>query len=176
MEKGGLYELYRLQKSTAGALPESCDESMRGKGYNALFIARNRFAVFDKENQQIEIRDLSNVITKSFKTPAAGVTDIFYAGAGLLLITNATTVFLFDIQQRRVVSELVVTSVKYIIWSNDYSMAALLSKHMVTIVDKNLKLVSQIHETIRIKSGIWDESGVFLYCTLNHIKYALPEG
>lgn len=176
MEKGGLYELYRLPKSTAGALPEPCDESKRGKGYNALFIARNRFAVFDKENQQIEIRDLSNIVTKSFKTPVVGVTDIFYAGGGSLLIANASSVFLFDLQQRRVVAEVDVASVKYVIWSDDLSMAALLSKHMVTIVDKNLKLISQTHETIRIKSGIWDNSGVFLYCTLNHIKYALPEG
>lgn len=33
-----------------------------------------------------------------------------------------------------------------------------------------------IHETIKVKSGAWDESGVFLYSTLNHIKYALPQG
>jgi coatomer protein complex subunit alpha (xenin) len=39
-----------------------------------------------------------------------------------------------------------------------------------------LKQTSQIHETIRIKSATWDDSGVLLYCTLNHIKYALPQG
>lgn len=55
-------------------------------------------------------------------------------------------------------------------------MVALLSKHTVIIADKNLKQIYQIHETIRIKNGAWDESGVFVYCTLNHIKYALPEG
>lgn len=33
-----------------------------------------------------------------------------------------------------------------------------------------------IHETIRIKSGAWDDSGIFVYSTLNHIKYALPQG
>ena len=44
------------------------------------------------------------------------------------------------------------------------------------VVNKDLKQLYQIHETIRIKNGIWDESGVFLYCTLNHIKYALPKG
>lgn len=171
-----MYELYRLSKTSSGALQEPADESKRGKGYNALFIARNRFAVFDKESQQIEIRDLNNAITKSFKAPAAGVTDIFYAGAGSLLIANATSVFLFDIQQRRVAAELPVATIKYVIWSSDYSMAALLSKHTITIVDKNWKQISQIHETIRIKSGVWDDSGVFLYCTLNQIKYALPEG
>lgn len=141
-----------------------------------MFIARNRFAVFDKVHQQIEIRDLSNAVTKSFKTPVTGVTDIFYAGTGSLLLTTAANVILFDIQQRRVSAEITVPTIKYVIWSNDYSMAALLSKHTVTLVDKNLEQIGQIHETIRIKSGVWDESGVFLYCTLNHIKYALPQG
>lgn len=46
----------------------------------------------------------------------------------------------------------------------------------ITFADKNLQQKSQIHETIRIKSGTWDDSGVFVYCTLNHIKYALPQG
>lgn len=46
----------------------------------------------------------------------------------------------------------------------------------ITIANKNLKQICQVHETIRIKSGTWDDSGVFIYCTLNHIKYALPQG
>ena len=33
-----------------------------------------------------------------------------------------------------------------------------------------------VHETIRIKSGAWDDAGVFIYSTLNHIKYCLPQG
>ena len=33
-----------------------------------------------------------------------------------------------------------------------------------------------VHETIRVKSGAWDDCGVFVYTTLNHIKYALPNG
>lgn len=46
----------------------------------------------------------------------------------------------------------------------------------ITIANKTLGQSSLIHETIRIKSGAWDDSGVFLYSTLNHIKYTLPQG
>lgn len=46
----------------------------------------------------------------------------------------------------------------------------------ITIADKDLNQKCLIHETIRIKSGTWDDAGVFVYCTLNHIKYALPQG
>ena len=33
-----------------------------------------------------------------------------------------------------------------------------------------------IHETIRIKSGAWDDAGVLIYSTFNDIKYCLPQG
>ncbi len=33
-----------------------------------------------------------------------------------------------------------------------------------------------MHETIRVKSAAWDENGVLIYTTLNHIKYCLPNG
>lgn len=173
--EGGSYELYRLPKNLGGTLQEPSDESMKGVGHAALFIARNRFAVFDKTTQVIQIRDLQNKETKSFKTPGQ-VTDIYYAGPGSLLMATPTSVILFDIQQRRVTAELAVSSVKYIVWSTDMSMIALLSKHTITIATKDLKQTSQIHETIRIKSATWDDSGVLIYCTLNHIKYALPQG
>jgi coatomer protein complex subunit alpha (xenin) len=84
--------------------------------------------VFDKTNQTIQIRDLSNKETKSFKTPGQ-VTDIFYAGPGSLIMTTATSVIHFDIQQRRVISELAASAIKYVVWNSDMSMIALLSKH-----------------------------------------------
>ena len=46
----------------------------------------------------------------------------------------------------------------------------------ITIANKNFSQSSLIHETIRIKSGAWDDSGVLIYSTLNHIKYCLPQG
>ena len=93
-----------------------------------MFIARNRFAVFDKVGQQVQIRDLSNNPTKSFKTPGQ-VNEIFYAGTGGLLMSTPSSVILYDIQQRRVSAELPATMVKYVVWNADMSMVALLSKH-----------------------------------------------
>lgn len=83
---------------------------------------------------------------------------------------------LYDIQQKKQIAELAVSGVKYVVWSNDGLYAALLSKHNVTIVTKSLEQVSTLHETIRIKSAAWDDAGVLLYSTLNHIKYTLLNG
>lgn len=153
--EGGSYELYRLPKNLGGTLQEPSDESMKGVGHAALFIARNRFAVFDKTNQIIQIRDLSNKETKSFKTPGQ-VTDIYYAGPGTLLMATPTSVILFDIQQRRVTAELAVSSVKYVVWSNDMSMIALLSKHS--------KLSFKISSSLSIFANISIHLSSYYYC------------
>jgi hypothetical protein len=46
----------------------------------------------------------------------------------------------------------------------------------IIICNKKLEQQCVIHETIRVKSGTWDEQGIFIYSTLNHLKYALPNG
>ncbi|RUS21604.1 coatomer WD associated region-domain-containing protein, partial [Endogone sp. FLAS-F59071] len=172
---GGTYELFSLPKDFSGEPREPTGDGKRGSGTSAIFIARNRFAVLDKTHQQIQIRDLTNTVTKSFKPPSQ-VNEIFYAGAGNLLLSTSTSVILYDITQRRNVTELSTPPVKYVVWSPDMSLVALLSKHTITLANKNLEQSALIHETIRIKSGAWDDAGIFVYCTLNHIKYALPQG
>ena len=170
---GGIYELVNLPKDSSGAIEPT--DMKRGPGNSAVFVARNRFAVFTSANQQIDIKDLSNSTTKSIKPPS-GTTDIFFGGAGCLLLVTPTAVVLYDIQQKKQLAELAVVGVKYVVWSSDGLYAALLSKHNVTIVTKSLEQVSTLHETIRIKSAAWDDAGVLLYSTLNHVKYTLLNG
>lgn len=122
---GGVYELCSLPKD--GAEPSE-GGGKRGTGQAALFVARNRFAVLDKAAQHIEIRDLSNSVTKTIKCPSQ-TNDIFYGGTACLLLSTPTSVILFDIQQQKVLAELTTPAVKYAVWSNDGSHVALLSKH-----------------------------------------------
>lgn len=170
---GGTYELINLPKDASGAVEPT--DTRRGTGNAAVFVARNRFAVFNVSTQTIDIKDLSNATTKSIKTPTT-VNDVYFGGTGCLLLCSPTVVILYDIQQKKTIAELAVAGVKYVVWSNDGLHAALLSKHNVTIVTKALEQVSSLHETIRIKSATWDDAGVLLYSTLNHIKYTLLNG
>lgn len=170
---GGSYELIGLPRDASGAVEPT--DTKRGAGNSAVFVARNRFAVFTTSNQTIEIKDLSNTTTKSIKAPTA-TNDIYFGGTGCLLLCAPAAVILYDIQQKKSLAEIPVSGVKYVSWSNDGLHAALLSKHNVTIVTKSLEQVSSLHETIRIKSATWDDSGVLLYSTLNHIKYTLFNG
>ncbi|GAB7346663.1 hypothetical protein MBLNU459_g1792t1 [Dothideomycetes sp. NU459] len=170
---GGCYELISLPRDANGAVEPT--NTMRGTATSAVFVARNRFAVFNQANQQIDIKDLSNSTTKTIKPPH-GTVDVYFGGTGCLLLITPTTVYLYDIQQKKQLAELAVNGVKYVVWSTDGLYAALLSKHNVTIVTKSLEQVSTLHETIRIKSAVWDDAGVLLYSTLNHIKYTLMNG
>jgi coatomer protein complex subunit alpha (xenin) len=171
--ENGSYELINLPRDASGVLEPT--DTKRGLGNSAVFVARNRFAVFNLASQQIDIKDLTNSTTKTIKPPP-GTVDIYFGGTGCLLLITAAMVVLYDIQQKKHLAELSVSGVKYVVWSADGLYAALLSKHNVTIVSKSLEQISTLHETIRIKSAAWDDAGVLLYSTLNHIKYTLLNG
>eukprot|EP00899_Mesostigma_viride_P004602 jgi/Mesvir1/14142/Mv12278-RA.1 len=173
---GGSYELYVVTKDAAQQGRTDAQECKRGLGSSAVFVARNRFAVLDKAHHTILIKNLRNEVTKKCAPPAPSTDGIFYAGTGSLLCRSDDKVVLFDVQQRTAVAELSTPFVKYVVWSNDMSHCALLSKHAVIITGRKLQHKCTVHETIRVKSGAWDDSGVFVYTTLNHVKYCLPNG
>lgn len=52
-------------------------------------------------HQQIIIKNLKNEITKKVQAP--NCEDIFYAGTGCLLLKEADSITLFDVQQKRLV-------------------------------------------------------------------------
>eukprot|EP00250_Pteridium_aquilinum_P020114 c24708_g1_i4 orf=186-3830(-) len=172
---GGSYELYMIPKDAAG---RDNQEPKRGLGVSAVFIARNRFASIDRVANQIVLKNLKNEVTKKCALPIPSIDTLFYAGTGNLLCRSEDRIVLFDVQQRTVLGEIHTPFVKYVVWSTDMENVALLGKHAIIIANKKLEHRCTLHETIRVKSGAWDETnvGVFVYATLNHIKYCLPNG
>ncbi|GKV24127.1 hypothetical protein SLEP1_g33778 [Rubroshorea leprosula] len=95
---GGSYELYAIPKDSIGR-GDNLQEARRGLGISAIFIARNRFAVLDKSNNQVLVKNLKNEVVKKSGLPIP--TDaIFYAGTGNLLCRSEDRVVIFDLQQR----------------------------------------------------------------------------
>ncbi|KAF8367713.1 copa-1 [Pristionchus pacificus] len=146
----------------------------RSAGVATVWYTLNRYAVLDK-NQQISIRDLSNKEVRKVELNQP-CNDMFFAGTGKLLLRNDDSVQLYDVQQKRSIGCVKASKVKYIIWSRDMSHAALISKHQLMIVDREMSVVCTHQESTRVKSGAWDDDGVFIYTTSNHIKYALLSG
>lgn len=170
---GDQYALIGLPKDITGAI-EPQDLKL-GDGNNAVFIARNRFVVYSKSTQNLEVKDLDNSTTKTIKLDS-NVKDVVYGGPGSVLLLKNNSVVHYDAQQKKVLAEVQINNVKYVSWSLDGQYLALLSKHTITIVNKKLEVITSMHETIRIKSAAWEETGILFYSTLNHIKYTLLNG
>ncbi|ELT95580.1 hypothetical protein CAPTEDRAFT_156336 [Capitella teleta] len=166
------YDLYAIPKDSDSQNPDA-PEGKRSSGLTAVWVARNRFAVLDRTHS-IVIKNLKNEITKKVQAP--NCEDIFYAGTGCLLLKDADQVTLFDVHQKRTLASVKIAKVRYVIWSSDMAHVALLAKHTIAVCNRKLESLCTIHENIRVKSGAWDESGVFIYTTSNHIKYTLVNG
>lgn len=167
-----IYDLYIVAKDSDANNPDIAD-SKRASGLSAVWIARNRFAVLDRTHSVV-VKNMKNEVVKKLSTPACD--EIYYAGTGMLLLRELDGLVLFDVQQGRVLASVKAPKTKFVVWTADMSHVALVSRHQITVCNRRLESQLVITETAKIKSGAWDESGVFIYTTSNHIKYALMSG
>jgi len=168
----GCYDLFVGPNQLSGDTHVSAKQ---GTAKAVTFTARNRFAVL-QHSGSIGIYNLQNELSKKFDPPMP--TDyIFQGGNNRILLKSEEKIVMYDLTARKVVDEVVVAGgVRYTIWSQNGQYVALMSKHNVLLAGKNLEYYHSFHENIRVKSGAWDENGVFIYSTLSHVKYCLPNG
>jgi len=173
--EGGSYELITFSTDTTGS--GDAQDVRRGSAIAAVFLTRDRFAVLDK-TRQLLIKNFQNEVVKRSTPPIAGVDGLFCAGtSGRLILKSEDRIVLYDQQARKTLSELQVPRVKYVVWNSDYSMVVLISKHQLVLANKQLEQLCTVSETVRLKGGCWDTNkSVFVYTTLNHVKYLLPNG
>ncbi|XP_065175789.1 coatomer subunit alpha-like [Sycon ciliatum] len=162
------YELYAVPKSDPGSV-----EPRKASGHSAVWVARNRFAVL--RNNEIVIKNLKNETTKSLPAPA-GTVSMHFAGTGQVLLSDAESVTLYDVHQKQSLANVRNNRLRYVVWSANMAYVALLTKHTITICSRKLESLCTVHENVRVKSACWDESGVLVYNTSNHIKYSLTNG
>ncbi|KAJ0170762.1 hypothetical protein K1T71_013534 [Dendrolimus kikuchii] len=167
------YELYNAPKEGGETSPS---EPARGSATTAIWVARNRFAALEKNNQLV-IKNLKNEVSKKISTPTCE--EIMYAGTGMLLLREPDSVQLLDVQQKRTIASVKIAKCRYAVWNSDMSLVALLAKHTVMLCTKKLEQLCSITEGARVKSGAFDDSTpqpVFIYTTANHIKYCCKDG
>ena len=167
------YELYQMAGGGDGYGSKSPD-AKRGPGCAAVWVGRQRFAVLEK-NKSLVTKNLENEITKKHALPGSSCDMMWLAYAGNVLLRCEDRIVLYDMQQMKSIAEMTAQA-KYCIWSANNEFVSLLSKHSVVLCNKKLEHLSTAHETMSIKSGVWTDEGVFIYSTLNHLKYCLPNG
>ena len=173
--EGGTYELITFSTDNTGS--GDAQDVRRGSALSAVFIARDRFVVLDK-TKQLLVKNFQNEVIKKSPPPIPTIDALFFSGtSGRILMKSEDRVLLFDPQARKTIAELQVPRVKYVIWNADFSMVALIAKHQVVLANKQLEQLSTVTETVRLKGGCWDGNRpIFLYTTLNHVKYLLCNG
>jgi coatomer protein complex subunit alpha (xenin) len=174
--EGGDWELLKLSTKKE-EMTEFCSLIKKNSGITAVISGR-KLAYLDK-NRNIQI---DNPKTGQFKqvTPSSlsitTVETIFPATPGRILLKTDENIYLYDFEQNSIVSQIPCQGVKYVVWSEDGQKLALISKFNITIANNKLQQLCAIHEIIRIKSGAFDENGVLIYSTHNHLKYCLQTG
>lgn len=166
------YELYMLTNDVDSQNPDAPD-CKKSSGMTAIWVARNRFAVLDR-NQSLVIKNLKNEVSKKIQAPNCD--EIFFAGTGMLLLREPELLTLFDVQQKRVLGEVKASKIRHVIWSTDMNTVALLGKRAITLCNRKLEILCTLQESSHVKSGAWEDTGVFIYTTSNHIKYAISNG
>ncbi|GAM20654.1 hypothetical protein SAMD00019534_038290 [Acytostelium subglobosum LB1] len=167
--EGGSYHLYKIPTRDTNNV-----DTKKGTGMAAIFVGSNRFAVLDKSNNII-IKGIDNEEVKRFQ-PAVTVEWLFPAPVGHVLVMSDEKMMLFDIQTKNPVAELATPSIRYVIWSKDFNFVALLARDSIILATRKLEQICIVSEAVLPKSGVWDEHGVFIYTTSNHLKYLLPNG
>mmetsp|Transcript_23197 Transcript_23197/g.64834 ORF Transcript_23197/g.64834 Transcript_23197/m.64834 type:complete len:1217 (-) Transcript_23197:83-3733(-) len=171
-QDSGMYDLFVGPNNAAS---ESQVTKKDGNAQAVAFTARNRFAVL-QHSGSIGIYNLANELSRKFEPPVP--TDyIFPGGSNRILLKNEEKVVLYDLTAKKVIDEAAVPGgVRHVVWSHNGQYVAFISKHNALMAGKNLEYFHSFHENIRLKSGAWDENGVFVYSTLSHVKYCLPNG
>jgi coatomer protein complex subunit alpha (xenin) len=179
---GGTYELVTFSLTNAsGSVTDGKRGNCMGSG---VFLGRNRFAVLDRAQRQIIVKNLNNETTKRVQSPVPNIDGLLEGGAsGRLMLRTEDRAILFEVQSRRVLGEISTPKIKGVVWAPDGSKVAILCKYGIVIADRQLEQLCSISDNVRIKSGAWDVSPtggtanqVFIYTTLNHVKYVLPSG
>jgi coatomer protein complex subunit alpha (xenin) len=168
---------YQLITSASHSSNDSTD-IRTGLGLSAVFVARNRIAVLER-SRVLTVKDLSLDPIKRFPTPVTHADMLFFGGmTGRVIVRGEDTLTLFDTQSKQAIGSVQAPQVKYVSWSQDFSFVALLSKHTITLCDRNFNVLCSHSETVRVKSGAWDLSRkpLFIYSTLTHVKYLLSNG
>jgi coatomer protein complex subunit alpha (xenin) len=178
-DNGGSWELYFFKMDSRGS--NDVPEARKGPGRSAVWVARNRFAVWDMKNNAILVKTLTGETSQSIPSPVSGTTieGLFAANNGCVLLKLDSKMVLYDVQHKREVAECPAPgNVKFAIWSssNADALVAIMSKETLVLATSRLEVLCSITERTKIKSGVFNEEGIFLYTTTSHIKYMLPNG
>ncbi|KAI0981749.1 hypothetical protein GJ496_005925 [Pomphorhynchus laevis] len=167
---------YQLVKMSINAKNATIEESKSMSiGLMAFWVSWNKIAVLVSKGK---------IVVKSVKNEEHQSIDefpqcdrIFQGIESTLLVKEHSNLYLFDLVSNKRVASITVKKAKHVIWSDDRTVFAVLTKTGFKIVSRDFRELQSINENSRVKSGIFTHNNeVFIYTTLTHVKYALISG
>lgn len=136
---------------------------------SAVFISKDKLCVLSK------VKDLY-IYTfdgqhKKIEWNADAIDQIYPGPIGKTLIKCGDEVILYDIATKANVGKIQIPGVRRVMWTQNFSHVALMSKNQVILCDNQLNVLSQVKETSKVKAGCWDDNNAFVYSTSSHIKF-----
>eukprot|EP01129_Flabellula_baltica_P009012 TRINITY_DN3617_c0_g1_i2.p1 TRINITY_DN3617_c0_g1~~TRINITY_DN3617_c0_g1_i2.p1 ORF type:complete len:1219 (-),score=307.46 TRINITY_DN3617_c0_g1_i2:12-3668(-) len=173
---GEINSWYRLFTLPKDGRQIDVSDSIKATGHAVAWLRRDRFAVL-VNNQLIAVKDLTNNTKYSIQTPFS-IDYIYAAPMERLVLKSEDRVCLFDITQNAIIAIEKISNIRDVIWSGNSSDAwvAFICDKKVVVADGRLKNINFVSEPTKVKTGVWDSNGVFIYNTLTHIKYFLRNG
>jgi len=162
------------------------------EGYGAAFVARNRFAVLESPTKLMVYDSNTMSFAKDIELTKR-YTRLFFAGQNRVFLKSEFTLVLFDLTSRREIGQITIppkAPIQHIAFDANLRLFAIVVAGVIgyrsTIIigqikddaaeDGALIKLATHHDSIRIKSGEFNESGAFIYSTYKHTKYILPWG
>jgi coatomer subunit alpha len=178
LAEGGNWKILDVSMLGNAAAAGRVVEPLSGGGLSVCFLTRTRFVVLDRD-RRLSIKDMDGQTVKTVSLPPGyDRADTIFAAStsGRILIRSEDRVCLFETASLRVIGEISgLRRVRYVAWSPDGTMVALVTRLTVTLADRELRHLATVREGVRVKSACWDENGILFFNTYTHLKYLVPE-
>lgn len=152
----------------------------------AVFHPRANYIISASEDRTVRVWDMDKQATRLTKRLDA---DRFWTlaahpHANLFAAGHDTGMIVFKLERERPKQALLSIDqrakdkfgAKHMVTSADRRFQAYIGKNWIRICDVHDNVLAVINEQRKIKSAKWGPSGVLIYNTPVHVKYALPDG
>ncbi|ESL11137.1 coatomer alpha subunit [Trypanosoma rangeli SC58] len=165
---GGMTEAFTIPRPGYAV---DADVKKRLNVTDAVFFAPNKYVFVDKNGKLVVCNWQGN--RDKLVTPEHSCKRVFPGPMGSVLCLTEQGIEVYHMAQHSVTAEAAGSGIRHVVWDKDFNKVALISKNMITVMTKRLKLITTIVvSTVRMKSAAFDEQrNILYYTTANHLNY-----
>lgn len=123
-----------------------CILEKRGENVSScIFISKDRICSLDSNTREVFVSSFDGSNSRKWQIVKKGLTkidSIFPAPLGKILVAADDTLFLYDLNAKRVIHELSVSDVRRVQWNPQMTHCVVITKTSIYVLDKNLQVIN----------------------------------